>query len=960
VYPDPVTGEGSDERTRVLARNALELLHVTDPPPPAIASHTTDGAILARAQDGIALLQSVLPTVRDEAQTAELLHEMGRLLSYPLGETQVALESLRQAHRRRRAPHIARDYYKAAVRADSLRDALDALEALAEQMDDPTHRARLLVARGALLEAAGDPHAARGAYTDAAAQAEGLEAHEALERLAADAGAFFDAAGHARRLAATSRDAALRAEHLVRAAMHLEAVGGEEALRAASELATQARVHAPESPSVVMTLERLVVRREAWGELVSLREEQIRREWVDPAAGWIDVGVVSRYLAGDAERARRAFAAARDALTDDATVARRFVLRELGELDEARGDAGALAEVEEARADLLEDPSERAEAWTRIAHARDRLGDPEGAAKAFETALAIDRAHGPALRGVGRLYQRLGSRERLLRLHRHEAESATDPRDRAAASLRAGELLAEDDENLDEAIEMLRRAVEAMPTHLSALASLERALQRKKDWSGLLRLHQRRLEHERSDGRRAWILAQIGRLAADHLGDRDPAIAAFREAAELDVTAPPEPLLRLAQLLEEAGELSELAGVLSRLADRTPDPARAASLYERLASVHERLGDDDSAVATYRRALAIAPESHPVFKTAARAFLAAGRYEELLSLYDAIAESSAGEARAEWCTRGAEVLDRYMGRPGDALKHLRRAVEAAPEHPGARRALHRALAVAGRWDHLARLAGPSDARAAVVAEATGDHSLAAERYAALNDPSFGLALGRVLWRTGDEVALAASLGGATDAHARYRAATFAARRGEDATGAFLEAAGSGSEAETLPSQLVLSRAAPARAERALATLAQTSDPVARAAYHRRRAALLEALGRVEEALELRRAALAAEPEDLVTEVRVELALERADDREGLAAHLVRAIDATRDDASRTGMLVSLGGLLESLGRHRDAATRWNAPSRRRAAAPEPARSSGASRSFASTARSVRTRRIRSR
>src|SRR5262249_45631493 len=146
-------------------------------------------------------------------------------------------------------------------------------------------------------------------------------------------------------------------------------------------------------------------------------------------------------------------------------------------------------------------------------------------------ALSEDPGYGPALEAGGRLYHKLGMKERLLEMHRLEAKAALNPTERAVALRRAGEILVEMPETLEEGLANLREAVGLLPGNLTAFSALERTLFRHGRWQALASLYEEELERTEESSRRAWLLSQLGSVAADRVGDRERAIEAFRQAS---------------------------------------------------------------------------------------------------------------------------------------------------------------------------------------------------------------------------------------------------------------------------------------------------------------------------------------------------------------------------------------------------------------------------------------------
>jgi tetratricopeptide (TPR) repeat protein len=270
--------------------------------------------------------------------------------------------------------------------------------------------------------------------------------------------------------------------------------------------------------------------------------------------------------------------------------------------------------------------------------------------------------------------------DRLLKMHLLEAETASDDHSRAAALRRAGEILIQDDKNIEEGIKHLRSALEAAPENTLTMATLERALVHKGAWAELLEVYDSQLQFISEPMQRCAMLVQAGAIAADHLNDRQRAIGAFSEAATMAVHLPPEPLTRLAQLLEEEGDLDGLVVVLERFIDLATEPTQLTTLLQRLASIHERRDDVEAAVAAYRKALEASPPTHPVYLSAGRAFLRAGRFKELAALFQRAAESEGPDSRAMWLHKAAEVTATKLEGPDEAVELLAEEAEEEARH----------------------------------------------------------------------------------------------------------------------------------------------------------------------------------------------------------------------------------------------------------------------------------------
>jgi golgin subfamily B member 1 len=904
----------------------------------ALAGQDPSAREILRARQTVEFLGGILPRVADEQDAAQVGIELGEVLGWPLGAADDSLAALRDAYRRwPQSLAAARGYRKAALRAGAHRDLVIALEGEVK-LRAPHARAVLECERAALLERSFANAAAARLGFQRALEHDGSSviALESLERLALANGDHAGASEVAQRHAAAVTDGALKAELLARAARHAERAGDRGL---AIGLAIDAQVHAPSSPSVSFVSERLSSGGDAWMELCQLRMGQVVAGAVAADEGWFDIGIIARYRLDDAPLAERAFERAAEWLDDDDAEP---CLDELASLIERAGRWRDVITHAERCLSSAKTPARRAVLWQRVGWAHEVLGEASLAAEAYERALEEEPADAAALERAGRLFTRVGAKDRLLRMHRREVAVATSHAQAGRALQRAGDLLVEDEATLEEGIEVLRQALALLPGDAASLAGLERALRLRGDWPTLIDLFEYEIEVGDDPERRAWLLREVGTIAADRLGDARRAVTALRASLAL-APGPPATLLRLAELLEAQGDADALVPVLAQLCDRADGASLRATALGRLAALHERRGALDDAVEAYRRALDVAPPGHPVFAAAGRAFIKGGRHDELLEVLAAGARDAAPDEQARWLWKAALVLDGSLERVDDAIDHLSRACALAPDSAAPRRALEAILRRERRWQELATLLGASpDAapaallEAAMLAEAVGDPG-AVDAYARAVAAGCRLArlpFARLAAREGRWEELEAHYAATTgppiaSMHARYRAGEVAAERRDRgaAAVAYLLAAH-----DAMPESLaplvalgpVLGDAAGAH-ELAAKLAALTSDRSTRVAALRKQAALHDSVGAVDDALAVRRELLELEPIDADARVKVELELERRSDRIALAELWRRAAgDPRLEPGLAAHAHASLGAVLEQLGLLRDAAQAYEA------------------------------------
>lgn len=366
---------------------------------------------------------------------------------------------------------------------------------------------------------------------------------------------------------------------------------------------------------------------------------------------------------------------------------------------------------EEARS--LEEAAQRAQDRREAAGHHLRIAqihaayDPEGWARAIER---IDRAWAlapgdrVALDLLARVWAEKGD-------HRGHADAlarlAASTRDRAAQVVLHLEMAGIDlvrFGDAESALAALERALELDPAcESAALQAFEHHVDAGR-FDRALAVLERHLAAAPEKAAHAPLRVRAAALAKERLGDpvraRRHLEAALRsDAGDVDASA------ALAPLLAEAGEWARLAEVYELALSFARDPQERVRLLERLAEVQqERLGKPRDALRTLSRALALDPARTQTRKAMEGAAARADAFLELSRAYRSAAGGELGDlkARKTLLRRVAEIFDRDLGKPDEAVRAWRALLELDPEDRGASAALESCMARAGQQEELAR------------------------------------------------------------------------------------------------------------------------------------------------------------------------------------------------------------------------------------------------------------------
>jgi tetratricopeptide (TPR) repeat protein len=614
-------------------------------------------------------------------------------------------------------PRRATELYRRALTDDPRNlEALEALAAAAEAAEqwsllpdlyerrfqlaeDDARRAQVALAAGRLqLEHLANPDAAR-VWLRRAAQlgcddARLFAALVELERQSGDEAALRRALeGH---IAASGERPAV-ADLLELASLLSDA--GDDA--AALAYLQRALALAPEDSLVVEALSDTLTRLGRYEELVDCLERRAALAGADPATRAFvlaELGMVHVEHLGDPEASQRAYARALDA---DPGCREAFAALEKLYRKAERWDA--LRELLERGA--RSGPRERrAASWCELGELlREREGDAEAAAGAFEAALALDRGQTSAYRGLQRLAADRGDEEALLRAWEREAE-VTSHAGRLGHLVRELARMLEGRGRREDALAWARRWVDAAPESVDALRLAARLHQELGHDDALLAALQS-LDPLLQSGEQAANRRRMGALHSERARPTE-AIAAYRAALDAD-PADVEALRALVELLEQWGRPEELARARRSLAELLPAAERAACLDALARLLDERLGDLTGAVEALLRLAGTDGAPDDVEARLESLLERAGRFEELAERLERRArEQAPGSTEALGLgLRQARLLLEHLSRFDAAVGVYRELLARDPACGEARAGLERALRASGDGAGLAAFFG---------------------------------------------------------------------------------------------------------------------------------------------------------------------------------------------------------------------------------------------------------------
>jgi tetratricopeptide (TPR) repeat protein len=646
-------------------------------------------------------LEQRLPAAPNPAATAAIELRIARLLRDRVGEPVQAADWMRRALERTPEDSLAAAEYQRLCEDLSRHDEVAwALALRAAKCDDPALGASIyhqlgLVRHHHLRDDAG----AVEALLESAARAPGyVPTLAALGRLLSARGDFATLADiHLAELPALA-DPRQRAARLYKAGeiheRHLAAPDcdpTDPALAQAILLYSRAVEEVAGYLPAVNALERLYTRTGRFADLCTLYDREARRApALTRAQLWEAMGRLWADRLADPDRAIECY---RKVLDDDAT--NLVAIRELARLYARTWHWRELVDMGEREIALIGDPRRTVQLLQRLGEIwEDRLLDLERAAGCYQRALAIAPAFLPALKALGRIYRQKGRWEDLIAMHRAEVALTDSPEQITFLLYAIAEIYDDELFRPAEAARTYREILERVPGYLPALTSLEALYEERRDFQELAALREAQLEATGDDRSKALLLAQTGSLREERLDQ--PEVAAQDLARALRLLPDLQPAqAQLAHIYEVEGEHAKLADLYARILEQAPPGRERALVGERLGELWDRhLGGPRKAATYYEAALESEPTTHATTSLHALGgiYRRLGLLRELALTYERQAERLSDPAvAAGYHFRAGQIREDHQSALGEPAPAYRRALELAPSHAGARRALERVL-----------------------------------------------------------------------------------------------------------------------------------------------------------------------------------------------------------------------------------------------------------------------------
>ncbi|MFZ5468467.1 MAG: tetratricopeptide repeat protein [Myxococcota bacterium] len=449
-------------------------------------------------------------------------------------------------------------------------------------------------------------------------------------------------------------------------------------------------------PVLLSAVARVCAREGSIDELLSALAAEAELLGANAAPVYLEISKIYSKL-GRREDALAALHAARRVAPTEP-----LVLSELAHIYEAQERHEELADVLRDWVQSISDEDEVVAINLRLATLyEERLQRDADAIARYQAILSRIPGHATALAGLGKLYHRSQDWAGLLATYDAELAALDDPKQKAARMYKAAEVLEERLGRTEEAVGRYNQCLQLQPGYLPAQKALTRLYEKQGRFAELVAMHEQDLLQTTDREQIISILNKIAAIYEDRLGDREHAAECMRRILE---QAPEHlPTLRnLARLYESVGRWRELIEVHEREAGLTGDIKQVISLHHRNAEIlEEALQDRPGAIAAYERVLALLPSYLPALRALGRLYAQDGRWDELVRMYRAEAETAPlPEQAAALVHKIGELYEQKLSNTQEAIASYQEVLTLSPTYFPAARALARILREQGDWERL--------------------------------------------------------------------------------------------------------------------------------------------------------------------------------------------------------------------------------------------------------------------
>ncbi len=263
---------------------------------------------------------------------------------------------------------------------------------------------------------------------------------------------------------------------------------------------------------------------------------------------------------------------------------------------------------------------------------RDHMNHDMMVVNTYKEILDLQPENAEAVDALIELYDKLNRSSELIAMLQTKAELASTDEARVEIHAHIARLFLERFRNQAEAIKAYEQVLEIDSHNAEAIEFLKEMYEKRRDWEKLIDVHKLEIETLDGDEAKAAALKDVAQLATDKLRKGDAAAQLWLEVRQY-APADPDALDALEKIYEKAKDFEKLAEVLQSRAEQI-DGDELMKLLAKLAPIYsDRLDNVEGAVATWKRALEIAPDDLKARKSLERLYIDNEQWDELEDFY---------------------------------------------------------------------------------------------------------------------------------------------------------------------------------------------------------------------------------------------------------------------------------------------------------------------------------------
>ena len=374
----------------------------------------------------------------------------------------------------------------------------------------------------------------------------------------------------------------------------------------------------------------------------------------------------------------------------------------LGRLYHRTQNWEGLLSVCDLEAEAAQEPREKAARMYKAAELLERqLRREDEAIARYNQCLQLQPGYLAAQQALIRLYERQGRYADLVAMYEHDIGLTTE-RDQIIATLnKMAAIFEEKLDDLDRAIDCMKRILELDPQHVPSIRSLSRMLEYAGQWRELIQVQEREASTCTDIKQILSLHHRNAEILEGQLSDKSGAIEAYRQLLSLSPNYLPA-LKALGRLYSEQGNWQELGAMYRAEAEIASSPDHAAALLFRAGELIERrLGDSEQAIAVYREVLHLSPSYLPALRALAQIYRSRKDWEQLVEVFRSeAAHRSDPHERAQALFQAAGICEAHLNRLDEAIDAYLEVLRLAPGHAAATAALKRLYTAQGNLQEM--------------------------------------------------------------------------------------------------------------------------------------------------------------------------------------------------------------------------------------------------------------------